>query len=200
MSDEKSSRIEHNRQLLKLILKDTRSYHDHKENMAHAGLLLQTGFLIWILSNNNWLKTYLVWGIPFFIFIWLLIHIYIRWQLRNRRWAAITIEAVERTLKKWADSTPNNEKMDTCCKNAKSRKYCLNCLKSIILRHIDYLIPCPKASLDSDIKKDIWPKDLCDEWTNHKKKSTGALCGECFLFLGSITILVLGVLSLIFGN
>jgi len=84
------------------------NYHNHKETMAHAAVAIQIGILIAIINIEKlpvWLKCsdqkWLFFKIYFVI--WLMITLYMCWQLRNRWIAAkqvdILIKDIERNVK-----------------------------------------------------------------------------------------------------
>ena len=77
------------------FLSDRESYHDHKEQMAYVGFLIVTAFFTAIMTFN-WKEslacpqTMLSLAIPF----WAFLHVFIRWQLRLRRFAALQVAAL----------------------------------------------------------------------------------------------------------
>jgi len=104
--------------LLEHLLTEMDSYHNHKESMAYAGLLVVLAICGGILSLQEWPPK---WIPPPFglsnrsftlicVFIsWLLCHLYIRWQLRYRRGAAITYNGALRSLAEWVTREPTEE-------------------------------------------------------------------------------------------
>ena len=76
------------------------NYHNHKETMSHAGLLVQLGLFTFIISLRKWPPTWCPdvhvpseWSaFIVYTFLWLLITLYIGWQLSNRREASEYIE------------------------------------------------------------------------------------------------------------
>jgi hypothetical protein len=82
-------------------------YHAHKESMAYAGLALFAGVVGAILVIDKWPPE--TWGghRKIFAFIalslaWTAVLIYLHFQLRRRRWAALRVAACERVLAMWA--------------------------------------------------------------------------------------------------
>lgn len=101
-------------------LSDTRSYHHHKENMAHASLLVQAGLAGFIVVTENWppiwmkvafsLENYIT--IFIVLIFWGTIHSIITWQLRLRSLAAIEYAAVLQLLYGWSTSPPTREDLE----------------------------------------------------------------------------------------
>jgi hypothetical protein len=83
-----------------------RSYHDHKESMAYAGLTAFTTASVVALVSSEWPPA--SWGgysrqlgvIALMVF-WLGVFVYLRFQLRRRRWAALRMAGCERLLGRW---------------------------------------------------------------------------------------------------
>jgi len=101
-------------EFLTLRMEHMHSYHDHKENMAHAALLLNLGFVGAMVSSNEptpgWIGNDLccrILAMFAVLSIWFLIHSYMRWQLRNRRIAANYYNAFLRVLRHWAAHPPS---------------------------------------------------------------------------------------------
>lgn len=83
------------------------AYHAHKESMAYTGLALFAGAAGAILIADKWPPA--AWGhyrtliaILALTAFWVIILIYLRFQLHRRRWAALRVAGCERLLAKWA--------------------------------------------------------------------------------------------------
>jgi len=100
MNDEKIQ----NFLISKLELWET--YHNHKENMANAGFLVQLSLFGSIITRGLWpptwvakfislpeLGTYLV-----YLILWFIVHYYTRWQLINKRIAALYYSGFDQAL------------------------------------------------------------------------------------------------------
>ncbi len=105
------------KELLTVRLEQMHTYHDHKEKMAHAGILVELVLMGAVLGTDNWPldwvpdlcipKRYIcLFGL---FLIWILIHIYIRWQLRNRRIAALYVAGLLELFKDWAYKKPTDK-------------------------------------------------------------------------------------------
>src|SRR5262245_8898505 len=82
-----------------------RAYHDHKESMAYAGAALYVVAFGSALIMKDWPPS---WGhakvtltILGLTTAWLVMLIYLKWQLRRRRWAALRVAGAEKLLAKW---------------------------------------------------------------------------------------------------
>lgn len=194
MTDEVETRLTAYRRLLEHLLTQSETAHNHKETMAHAGILVQVAVLAGVLSLKSWpppwvpelrLAPGLLAGVGF-VLSWLLVHVFIRWQLRNRRADAIFQAVLLRTLQKWA-SKPDGAKLDPSPAPAASK-----CGRFAIF--LDHVFPCPGAPLHYDVGRADWPTDLTDEWKSIEATGTGAVHTEWLLWTGSVLILALGLL------
>jgi hypothetical protein len=95
--------VERAEQFLRDLLPQMNSLHDHKENLAHAAMAVMAGLVGAILVMDDWPPDWLDYSYSYFCpkvvasivfaILWLLIHVYMRWQLRQRRSAAIMYNA-----------------------------------------------------------------------------------------------------------
>ena len=145
--------------LLELMLDQTNVYHNHKETMANAGMITQLTILAGLFSVAEWPPEWVpsirtshfclsARGLSEIVFVavWLLVNVFMRWQLRNRRWAAIFCAALEETLKKWARSNPEPEELDAYdMEEAKGGEF----LPTFIDK---YFVPYRSATLYSDVE------------------------------------------------
>ena len=95
------------------------SYHDHKENMANAGFLVQIGLFGAVVSQKEWVSpdapslNLLGVEVPaalpvvvVYFLLWILTHAYIRWQLDKRTTAAVYAAAIRTELLSWLSEPP----------------------------------------------------------------------------------------------
>jgi len=102
------------RQFAECLLSDNQTYHNHKETMAHACVVLEIAIFGWIMSDNGWeIATGINKKLFLFLFtvVWLMLHLYIRWQLRYRRWAAKQDAGIRRMLGEWTYKSPTKEQL-----------------------------------------------------------------------------------------
>jgi hypothetical protein len=96
------------------------AYHHHKENMANAGFIIQLSLFGAVVSPSVWppawvqesiiapaLGTWIVYSI-----LWGVIHIYVRWQLRNKRIAATFIAGIQESLLAWIQDPPSADDLN----------------------------------------------------------------------------------------
>jgi hypothetical protein len=110
-------RVNRVKQLLELRMSQMQSYHNHKETMAHAALLVALAVSGAVISASSWPPSWVpslsisnkVVTILIVTGIWLLIHVYMRWQLRNRRLAAQYVACLLKVLRDWAITPPTEE-------------------------------------------------------------------------------------------
>lgn len=205
MSTKKDLQFSRGFSFLETMLGETNSYHHHKETMANAGIVAQLGIVASIFSmqslpswvkpipwcNHNISPKYLIYIA--FIMLWLLIHIFIRWQLRNRRWAAIFTAAIEETLKNWTYSNPRPIDL---------KPYQEDTLKPKTKKEfIDkYIWPLRSAPLYSDVGVKGWPIGLMQELDKKRdafiRKDDDSIHPEWLLSFGSIFALIVGLVSI----
>lgn len=102
-----------NEKLAELLLSLKGQYHNHKETMAHASILLQIGLAAWIISMKHWppkwipaIKISETWvAFTGFTIFWLLIHVYMWWQLKKRENAAKHVDSLLMALLKTSENS-----------------------------------------------------------------------------------------------
>jgi len=187
---------------LELLLAQYETYHNHKENMAHAGFLLQLGALVAAITANEipppWMNSLLcpkMLTTAALVATWFMTNLFIRWQLRNRRFAALLFAAILATLRDWAVNEPSDEELQPEKSNKpSSEKPCWsNLVLSRILVLIDYLLPLPSTMLHSDVPLLKYPKGLNNRFKEQQQVGTGAIKSECFLFIAGAVLLALAI-------
>lgn len=97
------------------------SYHDHKETMVNAGILVQIGLFGAVITSNpaasieaidvGFLGVQLsgkFLAIVVYLGFWASIHAYVRWQLDKRAIAAILVKHMRIELLSWIDTPPED--------------------------------------------------------------------------------------------
>ncbi|MBI4189365.1 MAG: hypothetical protein HY525_02365 [Betaproteobacteria bacterium] len=178
-------RIKRITDFLELRLSQMHSYHNHKETMAHAAILVALAFVGAVLSSSQWPPQWIppvqvssrgvaALGVTM---IWLVIHVYMRWQMRNRRVAALYVACLLKVLRRWADTSPSEEELkpyqDTIPSTHKIHFY------------VDLLIPWKSARVPSDEGMQGYPAAMVTEYL---KTDTGALFAENLVSYGSIAL------------
>ncbi len=126
--EQKMTRDEKMADFAKAQLARYTAYHTHKETMAYVGFGLFAGLIGAILVSENWPPN--DWGcdrkllaLTVLTLTWIVALIYLRFQLRRRRWAALRMAACERTMANCVTETKFDasgfEKKDSTLSNVK---------------------------------------------------------------------------------
>lgn len=164
------------------------SYHDHKENMAHAGLLVLLALMAAVVGTETWPPKWLakllscnkIVAMVGVIIIWLLTHIYIRWQLRHRRVAALLVKHLKITLKNLTYSPPTEQGLEVYTDHVEEQ--------CRIQKFLDSLLPCAGKLPPTDEKLTSYPRAMVENMLNDT--ATEATRAEWLLFGGSLVILI----------
>lgn len=170
------------------FLRDRQTYHSQKENAANAVFLLETGlFGAFIGSTSKTQITEIVstfgWGFAILVmFVWCLLHVFMRWQLRNRRIAALQVATLVNALLDHlsdgtVDAIPPKDSAPPC--------HCFDFL--------DYLVPKPQSTIIGDVAVERYPDWYRVRFLGVQGQGTGAQFGEIFPTYGSITMLFLAL-------
>ena len=173
--------------LLELRLDHMQGYHDHKETMAHAALLVALAVAGFVLTSAEWPPK---WVPPVYIpakwvallgltVVWLIIHWYLRWQLRNRRVAAQLDACLMNILRKWAMTQPSKDEIDPETQGIQP--------PSLITDLLDFFYPLEKAAVPDEGLKG-YPKAVVTEFA---KTQTGALKAERVVTLANLLLFAL---------
>ena len=167
------------------------SYHDHKENLAHAAILVMGGMVGSILLTAPWPPKWITYTCPkllafiVFSFLWFLIHLYMRWQLRQRRSAAIMFSAATRKLTAWIEQPPAPDELKPSTKQPPG---CFN----MFLFYLDHLIVCRKGILIEHIAG-LYPNCLVVSY-ERERKEMHQIPSEWLLTLASFFLYFLVIL------
>jgi hypothetical protein len=194
------ARVDRARGLAELLLPQTVAYHNHKETMAHAGIALELALFVAIMFNpwpplwvpDSRVSARLVTCLAF-VSVWLLIHIFIRWELRGRRSAALHHGGLLRILRKWVNEPPDDKDLEPYRGGEPSR---LRSAKTVL----DFLVPVPSATISPDEKDQGYPRSIVEEWQSQKSDGTRAGRSEVFLFVGSVVILISVLMRTFWGK
>ena len=195
-------RVRRAEKLVDHLIAEMEIYHAHKENMAHAGLLVMLAVLGGILGLPKWPADWIP-SLSFFVpsrwtaflgffVLWGLLHVFIRWQLRNRRAAAITQAGAIRALVEWIDRAPISDDLSRYVPEATSVAS-PSPGTTYWVTWLDWVIPFPRPTLHPDVGKEDYPKWLGEALRQQEKGGTGAIMGEWLVTLGSFFVLVVAV-------
>lgn len=180
------------RELLRTLLDRYRSYHDHKESMAYAGLTLCLAAFGAALLANEWPPQWMLnnKGIVALAIsvVWLFALVFVKWELVRRRWAALRCAGIERLLAKWTCNDVAPDDLDAWSQGQKekvkgkwSRVRASIRLAGIVV--IDHIFPLAAAKPAVDIAESVYPTGLVNEWHAQQGRGTGALFHERLLVL-----------------
>lgn len=149
-------------------------FRDHKETMAYAGIALFTGAAATLLTSKDWPPQFAEnnpWLIvSAFTLLWLFVIVYLRYQLRRRRWAALRVAGCERLLCKWLLDPPQaGPSPPTSYGKPKA---------SLRLRLVDYIWPlkCSVRVFDTEVR--VYPAELQRSWLDAEPRGSDALFHE----------------------
>jgi len=175
------------------------AYHNHKENMANAGFLVQIGLFGAVITKNIWppewvarviqlpeLATFLVYGM-----LWFLIHYYTRWQLINKRISAFYVAGFDQAFQEMITSDPQNIALEPYRKEAIAPSKWRNFLAGIIY--------VPKGFVRMDASVFGLPHFLAEKVKQKFDTGSGADTLEILVTYTSIALLVLVGVKVFFG-
>lgn len=180
------------------LITENEAYHTHKEKMAHAGLLVMLALCGGIISVDQWPPKWIqelyqkthsqyISFLSFFL-LWFLLHVYIRWQLINRRIAAFIQMTAYKALSKWVCcySYPRIDDLGYTKYKNNNQKQCCYCLINLL----DYIIPTHCVNLQQIHQSYNLPKWLSDQ-VDEEIKNFDPIPGEWLVSLGSFVILII---------
>lgn len=184
------------RAFLETFVSASSSYHNHKENMSYVVFAFETGIFGYVLTTSSWPPNWILnldvtkadLGV-FLVFIWLLTHLFLRWQLRKRRVAAIESDAATICLRNMTTKTLTD--YDLKSGNEVDIGAVNQCVFDTIL---DFLIPWNRAKVVSDVGLREAPRCPVKAFEEQYTKGTGAIIGEWFVSAGSLILLLVLVL------
>ena len=172
-----------NKEFAYAFLADRESYHSQKETSAYTIFLVEAGLFAALWTTNTLETLRQILPKPYvlvpvlIIFLWGLFHIFLRWQLRNRRVAALQVATLIRAL---TDHLAKRPEPDLKVPE-------VACCPGVIL---DHFIPVPRASIIGDVTLEQYPEWYRRRFHQVQSEGTGASFGEVFPSYGSIIMLV----------
>jgi hypothetical protein len=158
-----------------------RSYHDHKETLAYNAMALYVGAFGIALVTKDWPPA---WAIrdPLFGFwavtaAWLVFLLYIKWQLRKRRWAALRAAGTDRMLARWTISPPSAQELEIIKATGTREPDCWEMI-------VDHIWPLRAAVPVLEGDEPVYPRALVETWlTVQRNKGTSAVVNEGLLIV-----------------
>ncbi len=205
-NNQSSDKLDRWQHFLELKINHAGNFRNHYETMANVGVTIQIGLFAGILT---WHIPYLLshWVVAFwFVIIWLLIHVFVRWQLRNRRFEAMHYNALDIALQKWANEPLNDLITYTPSKEEACRQWW-------VFFDLLVLLPCAyrkkfclskpvvawkKAVITNDKNREGYPRELVIDWDKHQNDWFKPIYhAECMYWFGSVIMLALGLFRIL---
>ncbi len=180
-----------NKEFAYAFLADRESYHSQKENSVYAIFLVEAGLFgaLWttsvlgdfmkVVSCPRLIASVLV------VFTWCLFHVLLRWQLRNRRIAALQVATLLRAITDHLAKQPEPAPQ-------------LDGMASSLDSFLDYFVPRPNSTNIGDVNLQQFPLWYRVRYLILQKESKEASFGEIFPTYGSIVMLVVTLVYVFF--
>ena len=178
------------------------SYHSHKENMANAGFLVQMSLFTAITTKTIWPPEWInkiihapeYYTFAIYFLFWYLIHYYMRWQLINKRIAAIYVSGFERAYKKLV-TTKKTEILEL--KPYRGPDYTQTPYWKKFLASLIYL---PDGFIKMDATVRGLPTFLAKEIIDQIRQGSGSATLEILMTYSSILMMIIVFVKTFFGN
>jgi hypothetical protein len=165
----------HTRDYVQAVHDRLAAYRDGKETMAFAGLAIFLGAAATALTSRDWPPTFaqhrpwLV--VAAFSILWIFVAVYLRYQLRRRRWAAIRVAGCDWLLAEWLPNSPHalTSEEKSPAKPAKPGP---------IILLVDIIWPLKGTVTAVDPKRRVYPEEIERSWILAGKRGTDALLHE----------------------
>ncbi len=174
-------------------IENLQTYHNHKEIMVNAGFIVQLTLFTTIIMESIWppqwiegksLFSIMSTAIVFTAF-WLLIHVFIVWQLQNKVIASLYINGYESALRKLVFTdlkSVDYELLD----QAKS-----TCKSNVWKKFAYHILPSKKQSQKYDINTSGLPNYIAEEISNSLNRGTASKTHERLMVISSLLIWIL---------
>lgn len=177
------------------------NYHDQKEKMIHAGLLLEIGLFIAVITNDQYIKICDCYYSLIYAVFWLVIYCFIRTHSLFKRTTNVYRIAYEKVI--WLCLTdPNIIEQDDNKDNEnayKAKWYELFCTFIFPFCYSNRIISYDVTKADSSIK--IYPKffsNILNETKNEIKHfEVGSIWYEIIISFGSFIMLLVGIMKIL---
>jgi hypothetical protein len=180
---ERKAKIERMTTFFSNKLSRTVSYHDSKEKMAHAALVLTfalVGVVGPVKSNIEVAREHPVAMFWVVMGLWLLIHWFVRLQLRRKRLAAAYNTSMEMVLLKWALNPPTDAVLD-----GREPPEHIGRFRRSVLLVLDFFFVSKRSKPGKDWLEDDYPAVVIQS-VNRQLASTGSIRDERIVTLANI--------------
>jgi len=174
--------------LLEHLLQHHYQYHAQKESTAHGVLALEILIAGAIVSRDPWPPTWIterhigaLLGIA-----WLMFHLFLRFTLQKRRWAALRYAAMLSLARKWVQAAPTRNDLA-----AASRPTLLQSktIRQKILWVLDFVLPVPRRFHPFDLAEGELPQCFLVAIREQERIGTGTLFPELIISAASWFVL-----------
>jgi hypothetical protein len=156
------------------------TFRDNKETMAFAGLGVFLGAAATTLVSRDWPPVFakehsglIVVG---FSALWLFVAVYLRYQLRRRRWAALRVSGCDWLLAEWLPESPGAMARDRKTPACRGKP-------GTLLLFFDLLWPLKSAVVAVDPELKVYPAEIEVAWRLAADRGTDALLHERIIHL-----------------
>ncbi|MBM4446790.1 MAG: hypothetical protein FJ023_05490 [Chloroflexi bacterium] len=165
--------------------------------MTYVGFLIETAFFAAIMTFN-WREALACpqWMLVLIIPFWVSIHVFVRWQLRLRRFAALQVAAVLSVILKNLTQVHEGKTKGNNLPGKDKGGNVSGSNRRTYPAWIDFLIPCPSAHIYSDIGLKSYPTWYQEQFKDAANRGTGAMHGEHLVTWSSWLILIFMILRL----
>ena len=176
---------------LSIKLEIWEAYHNHKENMSNAGFLVQLSLFGAIISGGLWPPKWVsnVTDLPelgtfsVYFMLWFLVHYYTRWQLINKRIAAMYYAGYDNAFLYLTTNNLNESDVKICNSNTHE--------SSAVRDFISKILYIPGGFVRMDASVNGLPEFIAKEVRAMFKSGSGANSLEILITYASIILMIL---------
>lgn len=178
-------------QYLQMRMQIWNDYHSHKESMVNAGFLVQLSLFGTMITETIWPPEWVnkLFSMPDFItyavylLLWFLIHFYTRWQMINKRIAALYFAGMEKAFYLLLSGDLKKEDFEPNENDAVTKSAFKDFMSKIVY------VPGGWTKMDASVKG--MPKFVAKCIEEKFKKGTGAETVEILMTYTSILLAVI---------
>ena len=170
-------------QFLYDFIDGVRNYHNHKENMAHAGIAAWVVGTSSVLAANDWPPSWISEGeivtqvltsvgvtVLWFIMLYLL-----KWQLDLRYWAAVHVAATQQVLSQWITNPPTEHLLKPWAPESSDKDSGICKCDRIFYWIAQWVWPSKQIMIRSDVNDRYYPEALVRAWIEQRREGSGAV-------------------------
>lgn len=162
------------------MLNRAATYHQHKESAVYAGITLFAGVAGAGTISGTWPPDWGRYSVPLALgavtLLWLVVLMFLRFQLTRRRWAALRVAACERLLAAWIQDQPSDEALAYSPSTSRPPP-------SLCDTVANWAWGCKAAVRAVDTAQSTYPSALVNELLDQERRGTDALIHERLILL-----------------